>query len=302
MLASHALEAFLLSYRGSKSPATITWYERRLKALIAFTGDVDITTITISRLRKWRVALCGRSVRYGEQTSGRAAEPGGLSAYTLHGYIRSARHWFKWLADEGLIEANPAERLELPRLPRGQVKGISQVDLVAIMEAAASSPRDLALVWFLYSTGCRVGGVANLRIGDLDVEHGRARVREKGNKSRTVFLLPDAVAAMRAWLNVRPDTDHEHVFLGKRGPLKTSGIYQILKRLAKSAGVAHGWNPHNWRHRRARDLLIAKVPLGVVAQILGHSDVATTSNIYGQLSDSDLQRAAQVPLPFEYQD
>lgn len=287
MLASRAIEAFLLSYRGSKSPATITWYERRLMALVTFLGDVDLAIITTERLREWRVSLC---------------EPGRLSAYTLHGYIRAARHWFKWLLDEKLISINPAARLELPRLPRGQVKGIGQADLVAILEVAADSPRDLAVAWFLYSTGCRVGGVANLRLGDLDMEHGRARVREKGNKSRTVFMLPEAISAMRAWLELRPDSDDEHVFLGKRGSLKTSGIYQILKRLAKSAGVAHGWNPHNWRHRRARDLLNAKVPLGVVSQILGHSDVAVTSNIYGQLSDDDLQRAVQVPLPFPNHD
>lgn len=299
MLASRAIEAFLLSYRGSKSPATITWYERRLRALVAFTGDVDITTISTQQLREWRVELCSRPV----QRTIHESPQRGLSAYTLHGYIRSVRHLFKWLLDEHLIEVNPAARLELPRLPRGQVKGISQTDLVAILEAAANScPRDLALVWFLYSTGCRVGGVANLMIGQMELEHGRARVREKGDKSRTVFLLPDAVTAMRAWLKVRPDSDDDHVFLGKRGPLKTSGIYQVLKRLARSAGVVHGWNPHNWRHRRARDLLNAKVPLGVVSQVLGHSDVGVTSNIYGQLSDDDLQRAVQVPLPFEHQD
>ena len=280
-----AVEAFLLSYRGSKSPATITWYERRLSALVSFLGpEADITSISTQQLREWRVALCSRD------------RP--LSAYTLHGYIRAARHFGKWMADEGLIEANPAERLELPRLPRGQVKGIAQADLVAILEAARNSPRDLALAWFLYSTACRVGGVVNLKCFDLDLEHKRAKVKEKGNKTRSVFLTDEAVEAMRAWLEVRPDVDDDHVFIGERGPLKSSGIYQIMKRLAKSAGVTRGWNPHNWRHRRARDLLNARVPLGVVSQILGHADVAVTSNIYGQLNDDDLQRAVQVPLPF----
>lgn len=298
MQTSQALDSFLLSYRGSKSPQTITWYERRLSALAAFLGDVDITTISVQQLREWRVALCARDVRYGEHPSGRSPEPGGLSAYTLHGYVRAARHWFKWLVAEGVITANPAERLELPKLPRGQVKGISQVDLKAILEAAADSPRDLALAWFLYSTAARVGGVVNLRFADLDLEHGRARVREKGLKSRSVPLVPEAIKAMRAWLDVRPDVDNDYVFVGERGPLKPSGVYQVMKRLAKRAGVTKGWNPHNWRHRRARDLLKAKVPLGIVSQVLGHSDVGVTSNIYGQLSEDDLIEAVQVPLPF----
>lgn len=301
MQTSQALASFILSYRGSKSPQTITWYERRLSALVSFLGpDVDISSISIQELREWRVALSSRDVRYGEHPGGRAPEPGGLSAYTLHGYVRAARHWFKWLADEGLITVNPAERLELPKLPKGQVKGISHADLKAILEVARDKPRDFALSWFIYSTACRLGGVVNLRFIDLDLEHKRARVREKGNKSRSVFMTDEAVAAMLAWLEVRPDVEDDHVFMGTRGPLTTAGVYQVLKRLAKRAGVTRGWNPHNWRHRRARDLLNARVSLGEVSQVLGHSDVAVTSNIYGQLSDDDLQRAVQVPLPFSW--
>ncbi len=293
-----AVEAFLLSYRGSKSDQTIGWYSRRLAGLVNFLGDVDVGSVTINELREWRVMLCERQTRYEDHPSGRAALAGGLSPYTLHGYIRAARHFFKWLAAEGVIASSPAERLELPKLPRGQVKGIAQQDVRAILEAAADSPRDLALAWFLYSTGCRVGGVVNLRFADLDLEHERARVREKGLKSRAVPMVREAVSAMRAWLEARPDVEDDHVFIGERGALKTSGVYQVMKRLAKRAGVTKGWNPHNWRHRRARDLLKAKVPLGIVSQVLGHSDVGVTSNIYGQLSEDDLLQAVQVPLPF----
>lgn len=285
-----AVEAFLLSLNGVTSPATLVWYRRRLFDLADFLGGVapgtsqgcDVAAVTITDLRRWRVALVERAT---------------LSVHTLHGYVRAARRFFRWLEIEGLLVRSPASRLELPRLPRGQVKGIEHDDLRKMLEAAKDCPRDLALCWFFYSTAARVGGVVNLCLGDVHLERGMAYVTEKGNKTRPVFLLPEAVCALRAWLVVRPSLADEHVFVGLRGPLGTSGVYQVLKRLAKRAGVESGWNSHAFRHRRARDWQAAKVSLGVVSQLLGHADVSVTANIYGRMPENELQRAAQIPLP-----
>jgi site-specific recombinase XerD len=225
-----------------------------------------------------------------------------FSVHTLHGYIRAARRLFHWLEDEGALAANPARRLELPRLPKGTVRGIEHEDLKKML-AAAACPRDLALTWFFYSTAARCGGVVNLRLGDLKLERGMAYVTEKGSKTRVVFLVPQAVEALRAWLAVRPTLGpDDHVFTGLRGALRSSGVYQVLERLAKAAGVVSGWNPHSFRHRRLRDLQAAGVSLGVVSQIAGHADVSVTVDIYGRLPENELQRASQIPLPFSLKD
>jgi site-specific recombinase XerD len=227
MRASKAVELFLLSCRGSKSPQTIIWYERRLSALVLFLGDVKLADVTIQDLRRWRAALVERNARWVNHPSGRRAEPGGLSMHTLHGYVRAVRRFFRWLEDEGMIVASPARRLELPRLPRGIVKGIAQQDLSLILEAARqSSPRDLALAWFFYSTACRVGGAVNLRLGDLRLERGLAYVHEKFDKTRPVFLLPAAVEAMRAWLDIRPDSDDDHA-TGGSGTCRRTGCHWV---------------------------------------------------------------------------
>jgi len=269
---------FLSSLDGVASPATSTWYCRRLSSLVEFIGgDVRAADVTTDDLRRWRGSVCKR----------------GLSVHTLHGYVRAARRLFKWAEDEGKIAKSPARRLELPRLPRGQVRGIAPDDVEKILTAAAGCPRDLALCWFLYSTACRVGGLVGLTLADLDLPHARARVCEKGSKTRAVFLVPEAVEAMRVWLPARAAIAGDgcrHVFLGRRGPLTPSGVYQILKRLAARAGVPAGWNPHNWRHRRLRDLQAAGMPLGLVSQIAGHASVEVTAGIYGWLSPDELQR------------
>jgi site-specific recombinase XerD len=269
-----AIKLFLLSYRGSKSPETEKWYRRKLADMAGFLGDhMDIGRVTIHDLREWRAGLSGR----------------GYSDHTLHGYVRAARHFFRWLEDEEILDHDPAHRLELPRLPKGGVRGIPHDDLVKILAAASGSPRDLALCWFLYSTGCRVGGLCDLRLGDLCLDAGRAYVREKNKKARTVFLVPQAIEAMRAYLAVRPAKPDDHVFLGLRGPLLTGGVYQVLERLASAAGVEHGWNPHAWRHTRAREFQ-AELGLGIVSQLMGHASEQITADIYGRLSDDELQR------------
>ena len=309
MLISDGLDLFLMSLNGSKSPETHKWYQRRLSPLLPFLGNVEIGSVTVHDLRRWRAALSERKVKYENHPSGRAPVEGGLSQHTLHGYVRAARRFFKWLEDEGILDANPARRLELPKLPKGVVKGIPQEDLEKILAAAANScPRDFALTWFLYSTACRVGGVVRLRLSDLDLDHCRAYVHEKNDKTRPVFFVPQAIEAMRAWLAVRPDayakySDDEHVFVGLRGPLQGSGVYQVMERLAGKAGVEHGWYPHNWRHRRLRQLQANGMSLKPLSQIAGHSGVEVTGDIYGTMSEDELQRIyMQYALPLSPKD
>ena len=298
MLVSKALEAFLLSYQGSKSPATLDWYQRRLSSLIKFLdssegGSASIEHVTTNSLRLWRVHLMEQKTRWADHPM-RETRAGGLSLWTLHGYLRAARHFFKWLADEGILTANPAIRLELPRLPKDRKAGIPQSDAVKILDTARDLgiPRDYAIVLFLAETMCRVGGVVNLRLGDLDLDRGRARVVEKGNKSRPVYLEQRGIKAMRVWLMVRPSVSNDYVFLGRSGNgLTVNGVYQVLKRLAKAAGVPKGWNPHNWRHGGARAMQRRGMPTGVLSQTLGHSSVEVTVNFYGTSTDDDLKTA-----------
>jgi len=279
-----AYEAFLLSLDGCKSPATLIWYRGRLSSLVDFLGvTMFVGAVTIQELRQWRASLAGR-----------------YSAHTLHGYVRAARRLFRWLEDEGEIVYSPARRLELPRLPKGQVKGIEHDDLRKMLDAASEmGARELALCWFFYSTGARRGGVVGLRLSDLHLDCGRAYVHEKNNKTRMVPLIPEAVAAMWAWLSVRPASSDDHVFMGKRGPLSGIGVYKVLERVAIRAGVDGQWNPHSFRHCRARDWLAAGVPLSVVSQGLGHSGLAVTADIYGVLPDEQVNKQLlQPPLPF----
>lgn len=276
MKTEKAAALFLQALEGVMSPATVTWYRHRLGALVDSLGSRAISRLTVDHLRAWRAEVCRRP----------------LSPWTLHGHVRAARRLFAWLVEEGHLALSPAARLELPALHYEPAKGITLTDMHKVFAAARGEPRDYALCLFLADTGARVGGVAGLQVSDLDFNSGRALVREKGSKTRTVYLTRRTCNALRHYLGGRHSGP---VFLGLRGragePLKAGGIYQLIERLAARAGVTGRWNPHAWRHGAARGWLKAGANLAQVSQMLGHTDVSVTVKFYGAFVDEELKAA-----------
>lgn len=297
---AEALAWFYLSMEGVKSPATVKWYRQRLGNLENYLGgETDVSSITERSLLGWRANLAQKSERWTEHPS-RPVVEGGLSPDTLRGYVRAARRLYRWLIDGRQVDINPAQRLEMPPLPERRRRGISTCDRKR-MEAAADCPRDLAIMLFMADTGCRLCGVAGLRMDQLNLGERRAVVWEKGRggkkKSRAVFMTQKTTKILQAWLIERPTIGNcNYVFLGlKRGgkragwhEMTESGIYQILKRTAQRAGVESGWNPHNWRHGAIRAWLNNGMPLSKASQLAGHSSTKVTGDIYGTSNEDEL--------------
>lgn len=288
---------FLASMKGVKSASTVKWYRQRLNTLINFLGEnTAIEDITVHQLRSWRGSISDRSTKYSEHPT-RSEENGGLSRITLHGYVRSVRRFFTWLVEEGLLKQNPSLRFELPQVERRPKSGISDRDQAVMLDLARKhNLRDYAILMFVADTGCRAAGVAGLQIKDLDILHRRAIVHEKGRggngKGRTVYFLPDTASVLREWLSQRIKDNHDYVFSSAHGGgLTSAGVYLIFKRIALEAGVKGKWSPHQWRHWRARKWAQGGMSLGIVAQLLGHTDVKVTSEYYGSFADADLQQA-----------
>jgi site-specific recombinase XerD len=296
MLISDGICAFQRSLVGVLAPASILFYQRRLPSLIEFLGDVELSSVTIDQLRAWRAWLTEKTTRWGGGSSRPACE-GGLSPYTLHQYVRACKRLFKWLEAEGKNTGNPAKRLELPQLPKQYRRGLRAPDRDLILEQAElNGVRDYAICLFLADTACRLGGLVGLRLDDLDLEACRAVLREKGRggqrKERPVFYLEATRQALRDYLAVRPLVKHDAVFcsLHGGGPLSSNGVYELIKRLAKKAGIPRGWNPHSWRHGSIRGMLSNGLSLPAASQIAGHSSVKVTGDIYGIFDEAELQR------------
>ena len=283
-----ALDDFLLALQADgASPNTTRWYKEKLRRVVEAIGeDKPVEEVSIHDLRAFVADLRARKSRYSDHRF-RPEVRGGLSPSCIHGYVKAIRRFFRWLVAEGVIEENPAARLKLPRLPRQPPKGVSLSDVRKLL-GAASNPRDYALVLFLIDTGCRVGEICGLRMGDLALAEGMARVRGKGRKERVVMFSEVTAEALAAWLELRPD-GWDEIFVGTRGPLTPDGVRQVLRRLKRKAGVTGRCNPHSFRHAFAREYLLNGGDLASLADLLGHADVGVTKEFYSVFTRQELK-------------
>ncbi|WP_299030015.1 tyrosine-type recombinase/integrase [uncultured Thermanaerothrix sp.] len=293
MQLSVAIQEFDLSLAGVVASGTRKLYLRRLHSLLDFLGDVEIEQITTSDLRRWRADLSERKERWVNNPY-RPPAAGGLSPWTIHSHVRIARQFFKWLIEENYLSQNPAARLELPPLPEEPPKAVAEEDLQRLLNAARDDPRNYALVCMLADTAARVGAIATLKLKDLDLENRRALVWEKGRggrkKAQYVFFSWRTREALIEYLRVRPDNASDYLFISKRGGhLTPHAIYQLLRRLARKAGITGRFNPHAFRHGWARGALRNGADLGTVSDILGHSSVEVTKRFYARWADGELQ-------------
>ena len=298
MLLSEAIEALAVAtIADGRSPRTVGDYRQKLGTLLVFLGDRQVDQVTTSDLRQYIADLRTRGKRYAGHPH-RPEEEGGLSPASVAGYVRCVKRLFNFLQEEEVIAGNPARRIKGTKPARGEPKGITREDLRAILKATAGDApneiRNHAMVLFLADTGCRVGGLVGLRLADLDMDAGTAKVIEKGDKSRRVFFSEVTRAALEAWLAIRPaaETDSVWVKLGDKGvgPVMTTGaVNEVLRRLKATAGVKGPCNPHSFRHGFAREYLLSGGDMGTLADLMGHSDIATTWQSYAIFRTSELQ-------------
>lgn len=290
MRLQNAADSYFLAIDGILSPATVKWYSNHLKSLVDQLGEEPIETITIDQLRLWRHTITSRTTRYQNDKYHRE-QPGPLSPEYIAGSVRAVRRLFSWLEIEERMDHNPARRLEKPIAPIAVRKGITPADRDKLFAAVRNNRRDYAILRFLASTACRRAGIAGLRVQDLDLDDRTATLREKGRggnkKEREVYYGRETAAALRAWLKARPNQKDPRLFL-----LAATGIYQVVKRAAKRAGVTGRWCPHQWRHAAIRGWLNNGMPLSKASQLAGHSSVKITGDIYGTSNQKELAEAA----------
>lgn len=178
-------------------------------------------------------------------------------------------HLTKWERDDLLKTASG-------RMPRGVRSG---------------SLRDLALLTLAVYQGLRVAEICGLDREDLDFRAMTLFVREgKGAKDRELPLHPMVAAAVQAYLDSRTD-DHRALFPSRQsGRLSTGQVRRLTKAIAAEAGIKKWVSPHKLRHSFATLLVESGADLQVVQELLGHSDISTTT-IYTFVADERKRRA-----------
>ncbi|MDQ7007728.1 MAG: site-specific tyrosine recombinase XerD [Acidobacteriota bacterium] len=228
----------------------------------------------------------------------RAAALAGLAPSTRARRLSAARALARHLREEGRREDDPARRLEAPRrhrtLPR-VLTGEEVERLIAAPDTATPrGQRDRAMIEVLYATGVRVSELVAMRVGDLDLRRGLARVVGKGSRERIVPLGRAALEALDAYLadgHPRLARGSDVLFPGRGGrPLTRQGFWLILRRLAPRVGIApERISPHVVRHSFATHLVEHGADLRTVQSLLGHRDISTTE-IYTHVARERLRR------------
>lgn len=215
-------------------------------------------------------------------------QQGSVSNRTLDGMRRCYSSFFGWLSAEGMIGRNQCVALAQIKYRKTVKKPYSATDMERLRKACCSI-RDLAMLDFLYCTGCRVSEVSRLDISDVDFERMECVVLGKGNKERTVYLSDVAAMHLQEYLDSRKDGS-DALFVGKgNGRIGKNGIEALLKRIGKAAGVENV-HPHRYRRTLATNLLDRGMNIQDVAAILGHADLKTTQ-IYCYISQANVQAA-----------
>jgi integrase/recombinase XerD len=210
----------------------------------------------------------------------------GLQPTSIRRCISAVRTYYAFLVGEGLVAADPSERVELPRTWR-RLPGVltrSEVDrlLAAPQIEDPMYWRDKALIEFCYASGVRVSELISLKLWYLIADEGLATVLGKGARERVVPIGRSALGALEVYMReLRPglasDASEGAVFLNARGrPLTRMGVWKILRRHVQAAGIRKRVTPHTLRHSFATHLLEGGADLAAVQEMLGHADISTT--------------------------
>ena len=223
----------------------------------------------------------------------------GLSAHTQARFLSGIKAFFKYLLLENLIQEDPSELVESPRLPRKLPDVLSYPEIERMLEAIDHSTpegtRNRAMLEVLYSCGLRVSELTSLQLTNCYFDIGFIRVLGKGDKVRLVPIGKDAIKYTEIYLNtIRNQLDvkkesEDIVFLNKRGgQLSRVMIFLIIKAVAEAAGITKNVSPHTFRHSFATHLIEGGASLRAVQEMLGHESIITTE-IYTHL-DRDYLR------------
>ena len=280
---------FLALERGLR-PRSCTAYRGDLRRFLAFVRDRELTGGPSQVDHALLAAYAGHLHRRG------------LSPASIRRAQSALRAYFAFLEAEGVIGADPSDRMERPVAGRPLPEFLSQEEAARLVEAVdPDSPvlwRDRAVLELLYATGMRVSELTRMQLTDLELGPSKGRdagrgnaaalVRGKGGRERIVPVGAAAAEATRRYLNtVRPvlvrGGGAGAVFLNRRGTqLSRMTVWTIVKRAAARVGIARSISPHTLRHSFATHLLEGGADLVAVQELLGHADISTTQ-IYTHL-------------------
>ena len=199
---------------------------------------------------------------------------------------------FGFLHEEGLWPMNPLNGVGHVRVRYRERLCPDVDDVVRVLNGRCMRRRDTeklrTLVLLLATTGLRITEAASLLKDGIDLKALELRVTGKGDKQRTVPLLPQTAEALKAHMRKRK-SQSPHLFPGntETGHMNIHNLEKTLRRACLRAGVTP-FTPHQLRHLYATHMLRGGAKVEIVSRILGHAGVGVTCDIYRHVATQEL--------------
>jgi len=286
-------EAYLMLER-SLSKNSITAYTADVEKLASYSNtQIDAGPLTVTQ-------------DHAEQFLGFLHEIG-ISARSQARILSGLKAYYKYLILEGIIKQSPLELIEGPRLGKKLPVVLHQDEIDAMIDTIdLSHPqghRNKAIIEVLYACGLRVTELVTLKLSNFYDDLGYVQVIGKNNKERVIPIADYSINVVRQYteherkqIDVKPGHT-DFVFLNRRGKaLSRVMIFNIVKQLARDAGITKIVSPHTFRHSFATHLVEGGADLRAVQQMLGHESILTTE-LYTHLDTDFLRYTLEKFLP-----
>jgi len=277
---SKAVYQFLRSLRERNvSPHTIKAYNQDLRTFTSYVGSRDWKAIDHITIRGFLSQLYEK----------------GLSKTSVARSLAAVRSLYRWLAQEGVVEQNPAALVSTPKLAKKLPRVPTMEEMNGVLDGqlpgiASFAERDRLMLELLYGCGIRNSELIAVNLEDVRLSAEAILVRGKGKKERYVPFGDSVKAALLAYLPAR-----QQLLALKRkntpalltnlrgGRLTTRSVGRIIKRIAVAKGLSPDVHPHTLRHAFGAHLLEEGADLRAIQEMLGHERLSTTQR-YTQLS------------------
>jgi integrase/recombinase XerC len=279
-----AVRKFLASLRErNTSPHTIRAYTRDLGNFVAYVGARKWSEIEHITIRGFLSHLYER----------------GLSKTSVARSLAAVRSLYRWLAQEGMVEQNPAALVSTPKLPKKLPRVPTTEEMNSVLdgsmpEVAAFPERDRLMLELLYGCGIRNSELVGVNLDHIHLKNEIILIRGKGSKERYVPFGEAVKGALAAYLPARQQALSEQrksmpalLINARGGRLTTRSVGRIIKKIAVAKGLSPDVHPHTLRHAFGTHMLEEGADLRAIQELLGHERLSTTQR-YTQLSTKHL--------------
>lgn len=275
--AQKATLQFLASLRQrNASVHTLKAYRGDLEAFSTYIGQRDLKAVDHVAIRGFLSHLYDK----------------GLGKTSVARSLAALRSLYRWMAQEGMVQQNPAALVSTPKLPKKlpRVPTIEEMNTVLdckMPEAASFPERDHLLFELLYGCGIRNSELVGINLDDIRLSNEAILIRGKGKKERYVPFGDSVKSALAAYLPVRQKLLRKNLpalLVNQRGGrLTTRSVGRIIKKVAVAKGLSPDVHPHTLRHAFGTHMLEEGADLRAIQEMLGHERLSTTQR-YTQLS------------------